>query len=157
LGEFVGSACWITTSHRDTDRDGASAPTYPVKHVRESFPEAAAEMLGGEPPAIDTELGAVLGAIAEEVHQIAAAVRAGIMADFAARAAYARKHLPRHLVTGALAAIKQMRTAALASARQNAKAELRGRKNAVIAARRALQAQAPSAKSRNSLRHAPGR
>jgi hypothetical protein len=124
LGEFVGSARWVTTGRADP------APS--------------------EYEAGDGELGLLLGAIAEDVHQITAAVRAGILADFAARAAHARRHLPRHQIADALAAIKQARAAALAVAGQNAKAELQGRKKAAIATRRRPSAKRPAALPSNT-------
>jgi hypothetical protein len=130
-GEFVGSARWVTASHSQAFRGEPVAATHQAANAQEDFAAAAQAVCGEE----DTELGAMLGAIAEEVHQIAAAVQAGIMADFAARVVYARRHLPKHQIAGALAAIKQMRAAALAVAKQNAKTELAGRKKAAVAVR----------------------
>ncbi len=134
-GEFVGSARWATASHYQAFRGEPVVATRQAANAQEDF-AAATEALCGEQ---DTELGAILGGIAKEVHQIAGAVCAGIVADFAARAAYARRHLPRHLVAGALAAIRQARGAALAIAARNAKAELQGRKAAAIASRARLR------------------
>jgi hypothetical protein len=131
-GEFVGLARWVTASHSQAFRGEPVAATRQAASTQEDF-AAVAEAVCGEQ---DTELGAILGGIAEEVHQIAAAVEAGIMADFAARIAYVRRHLPKPQIAGALAAIKQMRAAALAVAKQNAKTELQGRKKAAIAAHR---------------------
>jgi hypothetical protein len=132
VGQFVGSARWVTAPHGEISHGAPLAPTRPATNAQQDFAAAAEAVCGAQ----DTELGAILGGIAEEVHQIAVAVRAGIMADFAARAAHARKHLPRHLIAGALAAIRQARGAALAVARQNTKAELQGRKKAAVATRR---------------------
>jgi hypothetical protein len=85
---------------------------------------------GANPGGENTELGQVLSAIAEEVHSHCAAVCAGIMAEFAANAAHARKTLPRNKVAGVVQALKQACKAALAMARQTAKAELQGRQRA---------------------------
>lgn len=80
-------------------------------------------------------LGALLGVIAEDVHRTASAVRDAIRADFAARIAYARRHLPRSLLAAALHGLAHARSAALALVNQNAALELAARKKAAIAAR----------------------
>jgi hypothetical protein len=113
LGEFVGSASWTTTPFADRARNNHD------------------EQSSGS----DEGLGALLGAIADEVQRFASAVHDGINADFAARVAHARKHLPRHQLAAALAAFAEARNAALASAKQNAAMELQGRKWAAILAR----------------------
>lgn len=132
LGEFAGFACCLLTQRHDPVSSEHIAAAR-ISIAREDF--AGSEALSG-PEGEDSELGLLLGAIAVEMHQIAAAVRAGIMADFAARVVDARRCLPRHQLAGALAAIKQARGAALAIASRNAKAELQGRTKAAIAARR---------------------
>jgi hypothetical protein len=83
---------------------------------------------GGE----NAELGQILSVIAEEVNRHCSTVCAGINADFAARAANARRTLPRYQVAAALQAFKQARQAALELARQAARMELQGRKEAAI-------------------------
>lgn len=56
------------------------------------------------------------------------------MADFAARAAHARKHLSPQLLAATLGAIKEQRKAALALVNRNAALELAGRRKAAVAA-----------------------
>jgi hypothetical protein len=135
LGEFVGSARWATASQSKAPHSDPATHVRSATNPQESFAASADALCGEE----DIELGPLLGAIAEDVHCLAAAIRAGIMADFAARLVYARRHLPRQQIPGALAVIRQARAAALAVAAQNAKAELQGRKKAAIAARRRLR------------------
>lgn len=89
---------------------------------------------GGHSPGGDDGLGASLAAIAEEVHRHAAAARHGVLADFAARASHARKHLSRPLLAAALASIKEQRKAVLVLITRNAAAELASRKHALICA-----------------------
>jgi hypothetical protein len=88
-----------------------------------------------EPPESDSDLGALLAAITEEVQDAAAAARAAIMADYGARIAYARKYLRGHARSAALGALKEGRTAALALVSRNAAQELAGRRQAAIASR----------------------
>jgi hypothetical protein len=78
----------------------------------------------------DDGLAACLSSIADEVYQHASAARDGVMADFAARVAHARKHLSPHLLAATLAAIKEQRKAALALISRNAASELAARKKA---------------------------
>ena len=117
LGEWVGSARWVSLPppRKDSDRERNTAD--------------ATEDSGGE----NSELGQILSAIAEEVNRHCAAVCAGINADFAGRAAHARRTLPRGQIAAALQAFKQARKAALELARQAARIELQGRKEAAIA------------------------
>jgi hypothetical protein len=84
-------------------------------------------------------LGLLLSAIDDDVHRFASAARDGINADFAARVAYARKHLPRHQLASALRGFAEARKAALALVSRNAAMEIAGRKKAALAARRRLR------------------
>jgi hypothetical protein len=136
LGEFAASARWATTNRSDP------VPTGYIEFARAAFRQdnvATDETPLGSPDEGDVDLGPLLGAIAEDAHRIAAAVRTGILADFAARTTHARRHTPRHLLAGALTAIKQARLAALAAASMNAKNELKGRMQAAIASRRRVR------------------
>jgi hypothetical protein len=54
-----------------------------------------------------------------------------VIADFAARIAYARKHVPRHQLAAAIAAINAMRKAALATINRNAAMELAAKRRLV--------------------------
>jgi hypothetical protein len=81
-------------------------------------------------------LSALIEAISDEVHRHTTAARDGLLADFAARMAHARKHLSPHLLAASLAALKQQRKSALALINRNAAAELAGRKKAAIMASR---------------------
>ena len=78
----------------------------------------------------DDGLAACLSSIADEVYRHATAARDGVMADFAARVAHARKHLSPHLLAATLAAIKEQRKAALTLISRNAASELAARKKA---------------------------
>lgn len=123
-GEFRGLARWLSSPFAaDTPRTGIS-PARPGEAVLQNEDPGA----GGD------ELGVLLAAIADEVHRHASAAREGILADFAARAAHARKHLPRNLLAATLASIKQQRKAALALISRNASLEIAGRRKAAIAA-----------------------
>jgi hypothetical protein len=134
-GAFVGSARWIVTPFASATHGANFAPTRPGSVGLENSAETDSFLP-------DAELGPLLGAIAEDVQQIAAAVRAGIIADFAARAAYARRHLPRHQLGGALRTLAEARRAALTLARQTAAMELKARKKAAIMTRRRLARRA---------------
>jgi hypothetical protein len=91
--------------------------------------------IGGEDPGDGTGgLGALLVAIADEVRGHAAAAREGVMADFAARVAHARKHLSPQLLAATLAAIKEQRKAALALVNRSVALEISGRQKAAVAA-----------------------
>jgi hypothetical protein len=134
LGEFVGSARWITTPHTSSAYAEKFERARPQDAAREIFARAAEEQVQ-EAQAPDTELGALLDAIADEVHRISGAACQGIARDFAARAAYARRYLPRHMLAAALAAINDGRKAALAVVKRNAAQELAARKKVAIEAR----------------------
>jgi hypothetical protein len=144
LGEFVGSARWITMPLGHPARGEDSAPARPTTGAKENFSAAAeasnatdaAEAQDGEAAGSDSELGAVLDAIDHDVQVSEAAACAGIMAEFAGRIAYARKHLPRDQVAAAIAAIVQARKAALATVKRNAAERRAGRKKAAAMARR---------------------
>jgi hypothetical protein len=85
---------------------------------------------GSEDAGENVEVGQILSAIAEEVNRHYAAVCAGINADFVAAAAQARRTLPRGRAAGAVQTLRQARQAALTLARQTAKMEIHGRKQA---------------------------
>jgi hypothetical protein len=85
---------------------------------------------------IDNELGLLLDAIAADVHKTAAAARDGIVAEFSARAAHARRHLPRHQLAAVLNQIAEARKAALALIKRNEVFELSARRAAALAARK---------------------
>jgi hypothetical protein len=135
LGEFSGLARWITTPMVRTIPEEKIEPARLPTAAKENFAEPL-QAEGPEDQASDTDLGPLLAAIADDVHRCAAAACAGIIADFAARVAYARKHLPRHQLAAALGALAQERKAALALVKRNAALELAARKKAVIEARR---------------------
>lgn len=86
--------------------------------------------------AVDNELGLLLDAIAADVHKTASAARDGIIADFAARVAYARRSLPQPQLAAALSGIAESRRAALALIKKSEAAELFARRAAVLADRR---------------------
>jgi hypothetical protein len=148
-GEFPGSARSITAPYTDSARGHDFEPE---RSAESSSSADAHEAPGEEAPDSDTDLGAILGAIDDEVQEIAAGARAGIMAEFAGRVAYARKHLPRHQVAAAVAAFKQARKAALALVKRNAAQERAGRKKAATMARRRPRVAKGGRKPRN---HAP--
>jgi hypothetical protein len=77
-------------------------------------PAEAGEASAAPSPDASTELGAEPTAIDAETEESAAAARSGIMREFAGAIEAAHKHLPRLAVRGAVAALKQMRKAALA-------------------------------------------
>jgi hypothetical protein len=132
-GEFSGAARSITTPFTGSAR----GHDFDSERPSESGDIAdTAQTQGGEAPASDTELGAVLAAIDDDVQNSAAGARAGIMAEFAGRIAYARKHLPRHQIAAAVAAFKEARKAALALVKRNAAEQRAGRKKAATMARR---------------------
>jgi hypothetical protein len=140
-GEFRGLARWLTSA--DAARQSSRVP--------EAERPAAGIDAGSEDPGEDHDgLGALLAAIANDVQHRAAAARSGVMADFAGRAAHARKHMSRHLLAATLAAIKEQRKAALALIARNAASELEGRKKAAITAGRGREAASGGKKpSRN--------
>jgi hypothetical protein len=86
----------------------------------------------------DAGLGAELTASDPEIEESAAAERAGIMREFAGAIEAARKRLPRHAARGAVAALKQMRKAALTLVKRRATEQRAGRKKLIRAARRSV-------------------
>jgi hypothetical protein len=78
----------------------------------------------------------LLDAIAADVHKTASAARDGVITEFTARAAHARKHLSRSQLAAALKEIGEARKAALALIKQNETAELSARRAAALAAGR---------------------
>jgi hypothetical protein len=134
-GEFLGSARWITTPHSSSATAEKFERAQRQDAAREIFARATEEQ-AEQAQGPDTELGALLDAIADEVHRISGAACEGIARDFAARAAYARRYLPRHMLAAALAAINEERKAALAAVRRNAAQELAARKKVAIEARK---------------------
>ena len=111
LGEWHASAHWATTPApppQDLVR-GSDAPDESIENV---------------------ELLQILGAIADDVARHCAALCAGIMADFAARTAHARRSLPRSQAAAAAMNLSQQRQAALQLARQMARLEIKARQDA---------------------------
>lgn len=143
-GKFRGLARWLTSA------DAARQPPRGPEPGRQG---AGIDAGGEDPREGDDGLGALLAAIADDVQFRATAARNGLMADFAGRAAHARKHLSRHLLAATLATIKEQRKAALAAISQNAALELQSRKKAAIAAWRGLHT--PSGKKKPG-RNPPG-
>jgi hypothetical protein len=130
-GEFVGLARWLVAPRAKTDHSV-------------TFGSARAGRHGDDAGSSDIALGAILHDIAEDVRHLLAAVRAGIVAEFTARATAARRHLPRDQIAAALQIIAQMRRAALALAEQNAKLEMSARREAALAAyRQAARPKSP--------------
>lgn len=130
-GEFVGLARWLVASRAKLDPSVNFGPARPGHD-------------GDDPGASDVALGAILHAIAEDVKHLVAAVRAGIIAEFTARATAARRHLPRDQIAAALQILAQMRRAALALAEQNAKLEMSARRETALAAyRQAARPKSP--------------
>lgn len=135
LGEFSASVREIIASHVTSARGEDFEPARPLPAEVESLTEAAGAQ-GEEMSASDSELGAILGAIDDEIQGSAAAECASIMAEFAAHVAHARKHLPRHQVAAAVGALKQARKAALTIVKRNAAQERTGRKKQIVMERR---------------------
>jgi hypothetical protein len=71
----------------------------------------------------DSELSKIIAAITEDVERWAAGARQGVSAKYAGQIDFARKHLPRHLVAGAIRAIIDNRSVELAFIRERAAAE----------------------------------
>jgi len=117
-GEFRGLARWITSAF-------ASRASLPPA---QEGPSVGASDQNPDSREGDDGLAACLGSIADEVYRHATAARDGVMADFAARVAHARKHLSPHLLAATLAAIKEQRKAALTLINRNAASELAARK-----------------------------
>jgi hypothetical protein len=124
-GEFRGLARYLANPY---------APHAPGRAIARQHPGTGIDARGEDPREGAEALSALLGAIADEVHQHAAAARDGVLSDFAARVAHAHKHLSPHLLVAALAAFKEQRKAALAIISRNAASELAGRKKAAIMA-----------------------
>jgi hypothetical protein len=149
--EFSGSAREITlrgASLSGRDAELGQRPATDAGSLADAFDTVGAEVTDS-----DSELGALLAAIADEVQDSAAAARAAIMADFGARIAYVRKHLRGPQRAAALGALKEGRKAALAIVKRNAAQELAGRKKAAIAAR----GRRPGASRSGRRNHAPTR
>jgi len=124
LGELVAEKQLLTTPHIPTAETGHASPRRPVLHGDSDQPDT------------DPELGSLLDAIAADVHKTASAARDGVIVEFAARAAHARKHLPRNQLSAALKEIAEARKAALALIKRNEIVELSARRAAALAARR---------------------
>ena len=125
LGEFRGLGRWLTTRF--------PPPALATTPSPESLVKGADNQSAGSREA-SNELGALLEALAEEVHQHATAARDGVLMEFAARIAHARKHLSPQLFAATLGAIKEQRKAALALISRTAALELAARRKAAIAA-----------------------
>jgi len=134
LGEFLGLARWIVTPITRAAYSEKAEPQRPATVEKENFAEVP-QSQGDEAPASDTELGPLLGAIVDDVHRRSAAAREGVMADFAASVAHAKRHLPRSMLAATLSALAQARKAALAFVNRSAALELAARKKAAIMAR----------------------
>jgi len=124
LGELLAEKRLLTAPHIPASTTDHAAPRRPVPPEDDDHPVA------------DSELGSLLDAIASDVHKTASAARDGVMTEFAARAAHARKHLSRNQLAAALKEIEEARKAALALIKQNETAELSARRSAALAARR---------------------
>jgi hypothetical protein len=130
-GEFVGLARWLVAPRAKLEHSVNFGPVRPGRD-------------GDDTGASDIALGAILHDISEDVRHLLAAVRAGIVAEFTARATAARRHLPRDQIAAALQIIARMRRAALALAEQNAKLEMSARRAAALAAyRQAARPKSP--------------
>jgi len=90
----------------------------------------------GEPVGPDTELAAILDAIAEDVARMSAGASAAAMAEFAGAIDSARKQYPKHLLAGIIRSLKETLQAKLATIKEAAKIELAGRREAAIRAHR---------------------
>jgi hypothetical protein len=124
-GAFRASARWIASPFASHAPERAIAPGRSIAGINGH---------GEDPRDGGDELGALLDAIADEVHRHAAAARNGVMSDFAAHMAHARKHLSPHLLAAALATYKEQRKAALAAISRNAASEIAARKKAAVMA-----------------------
>jgi hypothetical protein len=126
LGAFQAEGRWIASPHPHSVLIDDFVPMRPRSDTGRA----------DEQPEADHTLGLLLAVIADDVHQFALAARDGIIADFAARAAHARKSLPRAQLAATLSGLAQARKAALALVGRNAALEIAGRKTAAIEARR---------------------
>jgi hypothetical protein len=139
-GEFQGTARWLTSAYGT----GASGKDI----IAGQHPSAGIGAEGEDPRDPGDELGALMAAIAAEVYGHAAAAREGVMADFAARVAHARKHQSKSVLAATLGAIKEQRKAALALISRNAALELAARRNAVVEMFRGKGQRGPSNRSK---------
>jgi hypothetical protein len=126
-GEFVGLACWITSARTAESPQRDFEPTRP-----DTSGGIAAQ--GEDPAEMSLDLAALLSAITEDVQGRAAAVRAGIRAEFAGRIRHVRKHVSGFARAAAISALGEARKAALSTLNQSAALELAGRKRAAIQA-----------------------
>jgi hypothetical protein len=124
FGEVLAEKRLLTELHSASAAHSHASPHRPVPYTDR------------EQSAVDNELGLVLDAIAANVHKTASAARDGIIAEFAARVSYARRHLPRHQLAAALSGIAKARKAALALIKRNEAFELSARRAAALAASR---------------------
>lgn len=140
LGEFLGSACWITTPRANYPNSQITAAASAISDAQEYC--SAVRPLGGnasDTPVNRSEasdrsagLGALLEAIDHEVGAVAEAALASVTAEFAAAIADVVKDIPSGQRGPAIAAIKRARAAAMAAVKRNV-ADLRaGRKKAAI-------------------------
>lgn len=120
LGEFRAFARLAAMPYSTTHAAAFLKPTRPA-------PSAAAPPDGAGDGAADDGLGALLAAIASEVHSRTAGASAALSAEFGARIAYARKTLPRDQAAAEIAALKLARKAALKFVRESAALEVKGR------------------------------
>jgi hypothetical protein len=127
LGAFRAEERWLDTPHP------YSAPNVDFTERRP----------GEDHGDHDHTLGLLLGVIADDIHHFASAACAGIIAEFAARAAHARKYRRGDQLAAALREIAEARKAALAVVRRNAALELAARKQAAIEARRGRRSWLP--------------
>jgi hypothetical protein len=126
-GEFVGLACWITSAQTAESPQRDFEPTRPDTH-------GGIAAQGEDPAETGFDLAALLDAITEDVQGRAAAARAGIRAEFAARIRHVRKHVSGFARAAAVSALGEARKAALALINQNAALELAGLRQAAIKA-----------------------
>jgi hypothetical protein len=124
----------VSASATRTDRDrpaGAGAAS-------ERFDrQPRAPVGGGNPVAEDgDDLAPLLAGISDDGRRMLGAIEASLITEFAVRIATARQQAPRHELAAMLAALKLAQRAALAAARQLAKAEIQGRRAAVMRDRR---------------------
>jgi hypothetical protein len=92
-----------------------------ARHIRQEI----ADDYNTEPIAADddSELSKIIATITEDVERWAAGARQGVSVKYAGQIDFARKHLPRHLVAGAIRAIIDNRSVELAFITERAAAE----------------------------------
>lgn len=115
--DFRTQALWIQERPRSSDAGGYEG-TNPT--------EAGQDM----------ELAGILDAIAQDVARLSAGASAAAAAEYAAAVTGARKQFPKHLVGGIIRSLKDALQAKLAEIKKVAKADLAGRREAAISARR---------------------